>query len=288
MNDFLPVSKEDMEKAHIRQLDFIYVTGDAYVDHPSFGVAIISRVLEAHGYSVGIIAQPDWKDDASIRILGEPRLGFLVSAGNMDSMVNHYYVSKKHRQTDSYTPGGKPYHRPDHATIVYGNLIRRSYKKTPIIIGGIEASLRRLAHYDYWSNSFKRSVLLDSGADLISYGMGEKSIVEIADALASGMDVSDITYVRGTVFKARNKNSFYDEIYLPAYEEMKQTKSCMHRALRFSMTTPIRLPERCWWKPIRTKYMWYRIRLQCHLPRKKWMIFMHCLIQGAPIQAMMP
>ena len=207
MNDFLPVSKEDMEKAHIRQLDFIYVTGDAYVDHPSFGVAIISRVLEAHGYSVGIIAQPDWKDDASIRILGEPRLGFLVSAGNMDSMVNHYYVSKKHRQTDSYTPGGKPYHRPDHATIVYGNLIRRSYKKTPIIIGGIEASLRRLAHYDYWSNSFKRSVLLDSGADLISYGMGEKSIVEIADALASGMDVSDITYVRGTVFKARNKNS---------------------------------------------------------------------------------
>ena len=173
MNDFLPVSKEDMEKAHIRQLDFIYVTGDAYVDHPSFGVAIISRVLEAHGYSVGIIAQPDWKDDASIRILGEPRLGFLVSAGNMDSMVNHYYVSKKHRQTDSYTPGGKPYHRPDHATIVYGNLIRRSYKKTPIIIGGIEASLRRLAHYDYWSNSFKRSVLLDSGADLISYGMGE-------------------------------------------------------------------------------------------------------------------
>ena len=224
MNDFLPVSKGDMEKAHIRQLDFIYVTGDAYVDHPSFGVAIISRVLEAHGYSVGIIAQPDWKDDASIRILGEPRLGFLVSAGNMDSMVNHYYVSKKHRQTDSYTPGGKPYHRPDHATIVYGNLIRRSYKKTPIIIGGIEASLRRLAHYDYWSNSFKRSVLLDSGADLISYGMGEKSIVEIADALASGMDVSDITYVRGTVFKARNKNSFYDEIYLPAYEEMKADK----------------------------------------------------------------
>ena len=224
MNDFLPVSKGDMEKAHIRQLDFIYVTGDAYVDHPSFGVAIISRVLEAHGYSVGIIAQPDWKDDASIRILGEPRLGFLVSAGNMDSMVNHYYVSKKHRQTDSYTPGGKPYHRPDHATIVYGNLIRRSYKKTPIIIGGIEASLRRLAHYDYWSNSFKRSVLLDSGADLISYGMGEISIVEIADALASGMDVSDITYVRGTVFKARNKNSFYDEIYLPAYEEMKADK----------------------------------------------------------------
>ena len=232
MNDFLPVSKEDMEKAHIRQLDFIYVTGDAYVDHPSFGVAIISRVLEAHGYSVGIIAQPDWKDDASIRILGEPRLGFLVSAGNMDSMVNHYYVSKKHRQTDSYTPGGKPYHRPDHATIVYGNLIRRSYKKTPIIIGGIEASLRRLAHYDYWSNSFKRSVLLDSGADLISYGMGEKSIVEIADALASGMDVSDITYVRGTVFKARNKNSFYDEIYLPAYEEMKADKKLYAKSFK--------------------------------------------------------
>lgn len=182
--DFLPISKEDMERRGIEQLDFVYVIGDAYVDHPSFGHAIISRVLEAAGYSVGIISQPDWKDEKSITVLGRPRLGFLVSGGNMDSMVNHYFVSGRHRPMDAYTPGGEPYKRPDHATVVYGNLIRRVYKDVPVIIGGIEASLRRMAHYDYWSDSFKRSILLDSQADLISYGMGEKSIVEIADALA--------------------------------------------------------------------------------------------------------
>ena len=180
---YLPISKQDMQERGIKQLDFVYVCGDAYVDHPSFGHAIIARLLEAHGYTVGIIAQPDWKDDASISVLGVPRLGFLVSAGNMDSMVNHYSVSKKRRATDSYTPGGVMGKRPDYATVVYCNLIRHTYKKTPIIIGGIEASLRRLAHYDYWSNKVKRSILLDSGADLISYGMGEHSIIEIADAL---------------------------------------------------------------------------------------------------------
>ncbi len=171
--DFLPISKEDMERRGIEQLDFVYVIGDAYVDHPSFGHAIISRVLEAAGYSVGIISQPDWKDEKSITVLGRPRLGFLVSGGNMDSMVNHYFVSGRHRPMDAYTPGGEPYKRPDHATVVYGNLIRRVYKDVPVIIGGIEASLRRMAHYDYWSDSFKRSILLDSQADLISYGMGE-------------------------------------------------------------------------------------------------------------------
>ena len=202
--DFLPISKEDMKRQNIRQLDFVYVIGDAYVDHPSFGHAIISRLLQAHGFSVGIISQPDWKDDASITILGEPRLAFLVSAGNMDSMVNHYFVSKKKRPTDSYTPGGKAGKRPDHATVVYSNLIRKTYKKTPIILGGIEASLRRLAHYDYWSDSYKRSVLLDSGADLISYGMGEKSILEIAEALDSGIAVQDITFIPGTVFKTKD------------------------------------------------------------------------------------
>ena len=184
---YLPISKQDMQERGIKQLDFVYVCGDAYVDHPSFGHAIIARLLEAHGYTVGIIAQPDWKDDASISVLGVPRLGFLVSAGNMDSMVNHYSVSKKRRATDSYTPGGVMGKRPDYATVVYCNLIRHTYKKTPIIIGGIEASLRRLAHYDYWSNKVKRSILLDSGADLISYGMGEHSIIEIADALNAGM-----------------------------------------------------------------------------------------------------
>ena len=224
MSGYLPICKEDLEKRNIRQLDFVYVIGDAYVDHPSFGHAIISRILESHGYSVGIISQPDWKDPDSISILGKPRLAFLISAGNMDSMVNHYYVSKKRRSVDAYTPGGEMGKRPDHATVVYGNLIRKTYKDIPIIIGGIEASLRRMAHYDYWSDSFKRSILLDSGANLISYGMGERSIVEIADALNSGLKVSDITFVKGTVYKTKDDNLFYDEIRLPSYEQMKEQK----------------------------------------------------------------
>ena len=180
--DFLPISRADMSVRGWNQCDFVYVCGDAYVDHPSFGHAIISRVLEAHGYKVGIIPQPDWKDKKSVTALGKPRLGFLVSAGNMDSMVNHYSVSKKRRQEDSYTPGGVMGKRPDYAAVVYCNLIRSVYKDSPIILGGIEASLRRLAHYDYWSDRMKRSILLDSQADLISYGMGERSVVEIAEA----------------------------------------------------------------------------------------------------------
>ncbi len=219
--DFLPISQEDMERQGIDQLDFVYVIGDAYVDHPSFGHAIISRVLEANGYRVGIISQPDWKDESSITVLGKPKLGFLISGGNMDSMVNHYFVSGKHRPADAYTPGDEPYKRPDHATVVYGNLIRRVYKDVPVIIGGIEASLRRMAHYDYWSDSFKRSILLDSQADLISYGMGEKSIVEIADALAGGIAVKDITFIPGTVYKTKDSTGIYDAIRLPSYEEMK-------------------------------------------------------------------
>ena len=228
--DFLPISRADMEKRGIEQLDFVYICGDAYVDHPSFGHAIISRVLEAHGYTVGIIAQPDWKDDQSITILGEPKLGFLISAGNMDSCVNHYSVSKKRRSMDAYTPGGIMGKRPDHATVVYGNLIRKTYKNTPIIIGGIEASLRRMAHYDYWTNSFKRSILLDSQADLISYGMGEKSIVEIADALASGIAVHDITFIPGTVYKTKDISGVYQCIELPSYEEMKAEPSLYARS----------------------------------------------------------
>ena len=218
---FLPISKQDMIDRNIEQLDFVFVTGDAYVDHPSFGPAIISRVLEHHGYSVGFISQPDWKDDTSIQALGQPRLAFLVCAGNMDSMVNHYYVSKKHRQSDAYTPGGVIGKRPDRATIVYGNLIRKSYKHVPIIIGGIEASLRRMAHYDYWSDSLRRSVLLDSQADLISYGMGEKSMVEIAHALAAGIAVSDITFIPGTVYKTKDIDGIYEPLLLPDYDTMK-------------------------------------------------------------------
>ncbi len=218
---FLPVCRREMEERGWESVDFVYVSGDAYVDHPSFGHAIITRVLEAHGYRVGIIPQPDWKNPSSITEFGEPRLGFLVSAGNMDSMVNHYSVSKKRRKTDAFSPGGVTGRRPDYAVVVYGNLIRQVYKKTPVILGGIEASLRRLAHYDYWSDRLKRSVLLDSSADIISYGMGERSIVEIAEALESGIAVNDITFVPGTVYKTKNLDSVYDGIMLPGYDEMK-------------------------------------------------------------------
>ena len=223
-HQFLPICRKDMEERGWKQVDFVYVCGDAYVDHPSFGHAIISRILESHGYKIGFIIQPDWKDKNSINEYGEPRLGFLVSAGNMDSMVNHYSVSKKRRQTDAYTPGGVMGKRPDYATTVYCNLIRQTYKKTPIIIGGIEASLRRMAHYDYWSNKLKRSILLDSGADIISYGMGERSIVEIADALHSGIAVSDITYIDGTVCKVKSLESVYDAIILESWDELNQDK----------------------------------------------------------------
>ena len=221
---FLPICKKDMLDRGWDELDFVYVSGDAYVDHPSFGPAIIMRTLEAHGFKVGIIAQPDWKDKTSIMEYGKPRLGFLVSSGNMDSMVNHYSVSKKRRKTDAFTPGGVMGKRPDYAVIVYSNLIRQVYKDTPIILGGIEASLRRMAHYDYWSDKLKKSVLLDSGADIISYGMGEHSIVEIAEALDSGMDIKDITYIAGTVCKVKNLDSVYDAIMLPSYDELRADK----------------------------------------------------------------
>lgn len=218
--NFLPVTKKEMSERGWNQPDFVYVIGDAYVDHPSFGHAIISRILEAHGYKIAIISQPDWKKEESITEFGRPRLGFLVSSGNMDSMVNHYTVSKKRRGADAYTPGGVTGKRPDYAAIVYCNLIKRRYKDIPIIIGGIEASLRRLAHYDYWSDKLKRSILMDSGADLLIYGMGERAIVEIADALDSGLSVKDITFVDGTVFKTSDVDMVYDGIVLPDYDTM--------------------------------------------------------------------
>ena len=222
--DFLPISVKDMKDRGWEQCDFVYVIGDAYVDHSSFGPAIISRLLESFGYKVGIISQPDWKIKESIAILGKPRLGFIISAGNMDSMVNHYTVNKKHRHTDAYTPGGVMGKRPDYATIVYCNLIKQTYKDVPIIIGGIEASLRRLAHYDYWSDKIKHSILIDSGADIISYGMGEHSIVEIADALNSGIDITDITFIKGTVYKAKSLDNLYDYIELPDYDDICENK----------------------------------------------------------------
>ncbi|MCQ2539527.1 MAG: YgiQ family radical SAM protein [Acetatifactor sp.] len=228
--NFLPVTREEMLARGWEQPDFVFVFGDAYVDHSSFGPAIISRILEAHGYKVAMISQPDWKDEESIAVFGEPRLAFLVSAGNMDSMVNHYTVNKRHRTMDAYTPGGKTGKRPDYATIVYCNLIKKKYKKKPILIGGIEASLRRLAHYDYWSDKLKHSILMDSGADILMYGMGELSIVALADALDSGMNVEDITYVPGTVYKAKEIDHLLrgeglrKAIELPTFEELTADK----------------------------------------------------------------
>ena len=230
---FLPVTRADMEARGWDQCDFVYICGDAYVDHPSFGMAIITRVLEAHGYRVGIICQPDWRDPASIQVLGEPRLGFLVSAGNMDSMVNHYSVTKHRRHTDAYTPGGVAGARPNHAVAVYGNLIRRVYKNTPLIIGGIEASLRRLAHYDYWSDKLKRSILLDSGADLLIYGMGEHAVVQIADALDAGLPVDQITYVDGTVYRTSGEGALdqvFDYELLPSWDELEAERLAYARS----------------------------------------------------------
>ena len=223
MGGFLPVSRAEMEKLGWTQPDFVYVIGDAYVDHPSFGHAIISRVLENEGYKVAICSQPDWKNPDSVNIFGTPRLAYLVSAGNMDSMVNHYSVGKHRRKTDAYTPGGVTGKRPDYAAVVYCNLIRQTHRDIPIILGGIEGSLRRLAHYDYWSDRLKRSILLDSQADLISYGMGERSIVQIADALNSGLSVRDLTFIDGTVYKTTSPD-FEDAITLPSFDELRKDK----------------------------------------------------------------
>ena len=238
--EFLPICREDMEKRGWTEVDFSYVIADAYVDHPSFGHAIISRILEAHGFKVGIIAQPDWKNKDSIGIYGKPRLGFLISGGNMDSMVNHYSVSKKRRQTDAFTPGGVIGKRPDYATTVYGNLIRQTYKDIPIIIGGIEASLRRMGHYDYWSNKVKRSILLDSQADLLLYGMGEHSIVEVAEALESGISIKDITFVNGTVYKTKTLEGVYDAVMLPSFTEISNQKESYAKSfyIQYNNTDP--------------------------------------------------
>ena len=240
MGAFLPISKSDLKRRGWTQCDFVYVIGDAYVDHPSFGHAIISRVLEDAGYKVGIISQPDWKDPASISALGRPRLGFLVMGGNMDSMVNHYSVSKRRRRTDAYTPGGVMGKRPDRAVTVYCNLIRQTYRDVPIIIGGIEASLRRLAHYDYWSDKLRRSVLLDSQADLLIYGMGERAIVALADALNDGLDVHDITYIDGTVFRTQQPPDDLPAITLPSFPAMQSDKTVYARSfyLQYQNTDP--------------------------------------------------
>ncbi|OPJ57180.1 YgiQ family radical SAM protein [Alkalithermobacter paradoxus] len=224
-NKYMPISKDDMKDRGWNELDFIIVTGDAYVDHPSFGAAIISRVLEHEGYKVGIIAQPNWRNIDDFTKLGRPRLAFLVTSGNMDSMVNHYTVSKKLREKDYYSPGGKMGLRPDRATIVYCNMLRQAYKNIPIIIGGIEASLRRFAHYDYWSNKVRKSILIDSSADLLVYGMGEKQIVDIANNLNDGLEVQYIRHIPGTCYIVDTLENVYDYVEVPSYKEVSENKN---------------------------------------------------------------
>ena len=227
---FLPVTREEMHRRGWERLDFIIVSGDAYVDHPSFGVAIIGRYLEARGFKVGIIPQPDWRDPDAFKRLGRPKLAFLVTAGNVDSMVNHYTAARRRRKSDAYSPGGKAGRRPDRATIVYARKIREAYKKVPIILGGIEASLRRLAHYDYWEDRLRRSILLDAGADLLVYGMGERAILEIAEGLESGLSIKDLTYVRGTVYQSHSLDRLGEKIILPSYDELLASRELFARS----------------------------------------------------------
>jgi uncharacterized radical SAM protein YgiQ len=224
MTNFLPINKEDMVERGWEQLDFVLVSGDAYVDHPSFGTAVIGRVLESRGYKVGIIAQPEWENNEAFKVLGKPKLGFLITSGNIDSMVNHYTAAKKKRSDDLYSPGGKGGYRPDRATIVYSNKVKELYSDVPIILGGLEASLRRFAHYDYWSNKVRRSILLDAKADLIVYGMGERQIIEIAEALESGIPAKEITFIKGTVYKTKDKDRAYEALFLPHYDEILESK----------------------------------------------------------------
>ncbi|MEW5783503.1 MAG: YgiQ family radical SAM protein [Bacillota bacterium] len=251
--DFLPQSRVDMQHRGWDRLDFVIISGDAYVDHPSFGVAIIGRLLEAHGFKVGIIAQPDWRDLNEFKKLGKPVLGFLISGGNIDSMVNHYTAAKKRRKQDAYSPGGQGGLRPDRATIVYSQKVKEAYKKVPVILGGIEASLRRLAHYDYWDNKVRRSILLDAKADLLIYGMGEKQVIEVAEALESGLSIADITYVRGTVYSLKGDSptpacrpsftidDIADKKILPSYDEIIASKELFAKSfiIQYKNTDPI-------------------------------------------------
>lgn len=226
---FLPITRQEMEERGWDQVDFVLVTGDAYVDHHSFGTAIIGRLLEQNGYRVAVLPRPDWKSAEDFRRFGKPRLGFLINSGVVDSMVNNYSVFRHRRKVDEYAPGGEAGGRPDRAVIVYSGRAKEAYKGVPVIIGGLEASLRRLGHYDYWEDKVRRSILLDAKADLLIYGMGERAIVEIADALNSGLDVKDITWIRGTCYKANPKvleaSAMMDEpVILPDFEEIKNSK----------------------------------------------------------------
>lgn len=232
MNNFLPISVDDCKKRGWSSVDFVYITGDAYVDHPSFGVSIISRVLENAGYKIAILSQPNWHSDSDFKRFGTPRLGFLITSGNIDSMVAHYTASKKKRHDDAYTAGGKAGKRPDRAVTVYSNIVRRLYPDSPIILGGLEASLRRFAHYDYWADEIKPSVLIDSKADLLIYGMGEKQIVEIADRLNNGEKISDLTDIKGTCYAVDVRNTPYDGVEVPSLENCINSKKEYAKSVR--------------------------------------------------------
>ena len=223
-NNFLPVTQKEVEERGWDYIDFVYVCGDAYVDHPSFGAAIITRVLEDAGYRVAVLSQPDWHNDKDFKRFQKPRLGFLVSSGNIDSMVAHYTAAKRLRSTDAYSPGGKIGKRPDRAVIVYSKIIKRLYPDSPVILGGLEASLRRFAHYDYWDDEIKPSILIDSGADILIYGMGEKAVCQIAKSLDEGADVSDITYIKGTVYKTDVRNTPYSGVEVPSLDNVRNSK----------------------------------------------------------------
>lgn len=224
MNDFLPVTRADMEKRGWDEVDFVLVTGDAYVDHPSFGTAIISRLLERYGYKVAILPQPDWHSAKDFKRFGRPRLGFLINGGNVDSMVNNYSVFKHRRARDIYSAGGKNGRRPDRAVIVYCNRAREAYKDLPIMIGGLEASLRRLGHYDYWEDKVRRSILLDARADILMYGMGERAVLDIAESLNAGIAAKDITWIPGTCVRVDEIPAGDDIEILPSFETIAADK----------------------------------------------------------------
>lgn len=232
MNDFLPVNKDEMHRLGWEQPDFVYISGDAYVDHPSFGASIITRVLDAKGYKVAFLSQPDWHSSKDFEQFGKPKYGFFISSGNIDSMVAHYTVAKKKRSTDAYSPGGVMGKRPDRAVIVYSRMVRKLYPDSPIIIGGLEASLRRFAHYDYWDDKVRPSILLDSTADLLTYGMGENQTIEIAQRLSDGEDIKNITDVLGTVYAVDTKDTPYEGVECPSFENVCSSKKEYAKASR--------------------------------------------------------
>ena len=230
MNKFLPISREEIAERGWEQLDFLFISGDAYVDHPSFGPAVICRVLEAQGYKVALLCQPDWSQAENLAALGKPRLGVLISGGNLDSMLCHYTAAKNPRSVDKYTAGGQVGQRPDHATAVYAKLAKQLWPQLPVVIGGIEASLRRFVHFDYWENKLLPSIIESSGADLLVYGMGEKQIVEIADYLAGGASMEDMHYIRGTAYACDVLPEGQEYVKLPGWKAIRDDKKFFAQA----------------------------------------------------------